>query len=433
MKEPIAIQNKLKESIAHLERRFLEREELIRLLLLGVMSGENVLLVGPPGTAKSQLARAAAQLFGTEDWFDYLLTRFTTPDEIFGPVSLQKLKQDQYVRHTEGYLPSSQFAFLDEIFKANSAILNSLLSILNERIFFNGRDKQESPLLFLIAASNELPEDNEQLAALYDRFLLRFEVGYLKQISSYELMFQAPASPLPALLTTDHVKQIRTAAQDVILPESLIYMMFQLKTAMEEKEYLLSDRRWKKIGHVWKTSAAIHGRSSVSIWDTVLTPHMLWDFPEDLQALHDLFSQLFQETLKKEMERELPLREFDQTAKKWLEQEEELHSFQFKREVGGKLDKEAAERARASLEQCREELEETARELRSKLVAWQEREKNLPEWIAGQNLFLLHPDQYAVKFTHLRIQGERILQTVQGLYRTIFDKEIPGVAYDYTL
>ncbi|ULL15803.1 AAA family ATPase [Paenibacillus sp. H1-7] len=433
MNDMQTIQNKMEQAIRLLESRFLEREELIRLLLLGLMSNENVLLIGPPGTAKSQLARAISQLFGTSEWFDYLLTRFTTPDEMFGPVSLQQLKQDLYVRQTAGYLPSSSFAFLDEIFKANSAILNALLSILNERIFFNGREKENVPLVFLMAASNELPEENDQLTALYDRFLIRYEVGFLKHMSSYEQMFQLPVEPLPALLSLKDVHTVRQAVEQVKIPESMIYLLYRLKTEMEAHEFTISDRRWRKIGQVWKTSAALNGRSEVNVWDTVYTPHMLWDVPEDLAVLQELFQKEFQEALKQESERELPLRTYDQTAKHWLGMEDELHAFQFKKEVGGGMSKEAQEQMRDKLESCRIELEETARTLRGKLVQWQQREKDLPGYIRNQNYLLNQTDRFAVKYTHLRIQGERILQTVQGLYRTLFDREIPGVQYDYTL
>lgn len=434
------MQQQIEQAISLLEKRFLEREELIRLIMLGVYSGENVLLLGPPGTAKSGLARAIGDLFVDDKKqafkavrFDYLLTKFTTPDEMFGPVSLQQLKQDRYIRQTDGYLPASQFAFLDEIFKANSAILNALLSILNERLFFNGKEKQNVPLLFLMAASNELPEENEQLEALYDRFLIRYEVGYLKNVSSYELMFQLPDEPLPTLLSLDDVQSVREQARHVKLSESLVYFLYELKQAMEEKEFSLSDRRWSKIGHIWKTSAALNGREYVSIWDTVYTPHMLWNVPEDLPVLAELFDKHFQDALKREMEEELPLRKYEQTADKWLEKEDELHGYQFKREVGEKLGKDAVIHAQSLLEKCRLEVEETARELRNKLVAWQEKEKNIESYLYSRNFLLLQPDRYAVKYSRLRIQGERILQTLQGLYRTLFDKEIPGTEYDYTL
>jgi MoxR-like ATPase len=370
----------MEQAIELLEARFLERSELIRLLLLGIMSGENALLIGPPGTAKSQLARTISQLFGSEHWFDYLLTRFTTPEEIFGPVSLQQLKQDQYVRKTDGYLPSAQFAFLDEIFKANSAILNALLSILNERVYFNGRAKEEVPLLFLIAASNELPDEHEQLAALYDRFLIRYEVGYLQHASSYEKMFHLPLERPPAVFAVDDVKEIQAAAKQVAIPEAMIYFLYRLKQDLEAKEFFLSDRRWSKLVHVWKTSAALHGREQVSIWDTVFTPHMLWDAPEDLPALQEMFEQRFTDMLKAEIESELPLRRYNQVAQKWMEKESDLHAF-----------------------------------------------------IRERNYLIVHVEKYAVKYAHLRIEGERILQMLQGLYRTIFDRELPGTEYDYTL
>ncbi len=427
------IQRKIESAIHQLEKRFLERSELIRLLFLGIMSGENALLIGPPGTAKSQLARAISELFGSTHWFDYLLTRFTTPDEIFGPVSLQQLKQDQYVRKTQGYLPAAQFAFLDEIFKANSAILNALLSILNERIYFNGREKEQVPLLFLIAASNELPDENEQLAALYDRFLIRYEVQYLTSASSYEAMFGLLTEPLPAIFTQYDVKDIQASAKNVSIPEAIVYFLYRLKQDMEEKEFVLSDRRWSKIGQIWKTSAALNGRDTVSVWDTVYTPHLLWDVPEDLAVLKELFDQRFKELLKAESSRELPLGHFEQITQKWLDKEKELHAFQFKKEIGEKMGREAAERFKTMIERCRQEVEEAARELKQQLLAWQQTEKELVSFIRQKNYLIEHPEKYTVTYAHLRIEGERLLQLLQGLYRTIFDREIPGADYDYTL
>ncbi len=433
MNTPTPIQRKMDQAIELLERRFLERSELIRLLMLGMMSGENALLIGPPGTAKSQLARSVSQLFGSEHWFEYLLTRFTTPDEMFGPVSLQQLKLDHYVRKTDGYLPAAQFAFLDEIFKANSAILNALLSILNERIYFNGREKEAVPLQFLIAASNELPDEDEQLTALYDRFLFRYEVNYLQQASSYERMFSLPTTTLPVVFSLYDVKDIQAAARQVKIPEPIIYFLYRLKQELEAKEYTLSDRRWSKIAHVWKTSAALHGRDEVTIWDTVFTPHMMWDAPEDLPVMKELFELQFTEMLKTEMENDLPLLRFQQVADKWREKESELHAFQFKKEVGAKLGKDALERSRQLLEQSRIELEEAGKDLRNRLIQWQRREEDLQPFVLEKNRLIHNVEKYTVKYAYLRVEGERILQQLQRTYRTVFDKEIAGTEYDFTL
>jgi len=165
-------------AVGKVSRGLVEREEEARLVVLGMVAQEHVLLLGPPGTGKSALGRRISELCGGA-FFQRLLTRFTTPEEIFGPLSLRALENDEYRRCTEGFLPTAAIGFLDEIFKANSAILNTLLTILNERQFDNGAgEREECPIRCVIGASNELPESDE-LDALYDRFLIRKEVRHL--------------------------------------------------------------------------------------------------------------------------------------------------------------------------------------------------------------------------------------------------------------
>jgi len=174
------LKKRLQNVLGSLSTDLIERETAIGLALLSLLAGEHFLLVGAPGTAKSELARRlhwVVDIGGADkgNYFERLLTKFSVPEELFGPLSIKALENDQYLRLTEKYLPSASIAFIDEVFKANSAILNALLTILNEREFDNGAQRVKTPLLCVVAASNELPQE-EELAALYDRFIFRYEV-----------------------------------------------------------------------------------------------------------------------------------------------------------------------------------------------------------------------------------------------------------------
>ena len=166
-----------KELITQMSRGAYEREEVIALSLLSAIAGESIFLLGLPGVGKSMVARRLKDAFKDSRCFEYLMSRFSTPDEIFGPVSISKLKdEDTYERNIDGYLPTADVAFLDEIWKAGPAIQNSLLTALNEKIFHNGQIDIDLPLKGIIAASNELPAEDEGLEALWDRFLIRYIV-----------------------------------------------------------------------------------------------------------------------------------------------------------------------------------------------------------------------------------------------------------------
>ena len=280
-----------------------EKQKVTRLMLLSVIAGESIFLLGPPGTAKSMIARRLTKIFKNMEpepinYFEYLLNEFTTPDELFGPVSLKALNNDEYIRMTNNFLPSADITFLDEVWKAGPAILNTLLTIINEKKFHNGNKIDTVPLKALIAASNELPAKQKGLEALWDRFIVRIPVEPINLKNSkafFSMAMQAPdieetfltdETSNENLLSFEELRQYRAEIAKVDIPEIMKNVITGIRQQLaelntkedrpENEKYYISDRRWKHILNLIRTSAYLHGRTEVNLMDLSLIADCIW-------------------------------------------------------------------------------------------------------------------------------------------------------------
>ncbi|ACV24235.1 AAA family ATPase [Methanocaldococcus fervens] len=273
--------HKLEKIKKELNSYFLERREEIDIALTSILANEHTVFLGNPGVAKSQLIRAIASHINAE-YFEKLITRFTTEDELFGPLSIKELKDnDKFVRKTSGYLPTAEIAFLDEVFKANSSILNALLSIINERIYHNGDKVEKVPLISLFGASNELPEENE-LLAFYDRFLFRKVV---RGIRSYEnlinLVYLEEDYKAKTKITIKELKKMQEKARKVDI-DGVVGYLVDIRKKLYQNHIYISDRRFKKSVKVVKCFAYLNGKKEAEIEDLEILRHIFWEYIDDI-------------------------------------------------------------------------------------------------------------------------------------------------------
>ncbi|MBC7107028.1 MAG: AAA family ATPase [Firmicutes bacterium] len=276
----------------YLNARFLEREEVIDGLLVALVARQHAVLLGPPGTAKSELIGELAACFTGARCFRWLLTRFSTPEEVFGPVSLAALEEGSYRRVTAGKLPEAEVAFIDEIFKASSAILNTLLAVMNERIFHNDGQPVEVPLISLFAASNELPEEGEGLEALYDRFLLRFQVDYIGEEGHFAALLSASEPPERPEVPLSELYALQAASRSVKVPPEVVEAVVGIRRELASSGITASDRRWRQCVDLVRASAAISERDTAELSDLDPLCHALWSEPEQREAVFSVVKKI---------------------------------------------------------------------------------------------------------------------------------------------
>lgn len=263
--------------------KLVERREVVHGVVLALVAREHVLMLGPPGTAKSLVAALVCQALGG-GYFSILLTRFTTPDEVFGPVSLKGLEEDRYERKVTGYAPTARLLFVDEVYKASSAILNSLLTLLNERVFDNGGRRYACPLETCIAASNELPQD-ASLGALHDRFLLRYSVPPLSEQGARQLLTNTKKIQVKTRLTPEELAHVQTVADRVTVPQDVLEALLRIRQEVNAAGVYVSDRRLLQLRGLLRASAALSGRATADKSDLHVLAPALWVTPDQIEQV----------------------------------------------------------------------------------------------------------------------------------------------------
>lgn len=280
-------------AISHeLKAQFLERDHIIDNSIKALITGHTVLLIGPPGTAKSALTHALCDRIHNARYFSWLLNRTSDPAEILGPYSIREMENDKFLRVTKNKLPEAEIAFLDEIFKCNEPTLNILLPLINEKLFFNAGTPSKVPLVTLFAASNEYPDD-ASLDALYDRMMFRMEVRYITDHQNKLNMFQRfiNGSDASQRITRIHLEELallRSELAHIVISDAILEAYISLMNTLLQNGIQISDRRQNECFKILRATALLKHRRHVEIEDFEVLKDTLWNHPEDQELVKDI-------------------------------------------------------------------------------------------------------------------------------------------------
>lgn len=285
-------QAKMQQISVEMNQLFVERDELIKLMMLAITTGTNLLMLGPPGTAKSAITYELCGRIENAKYFQWMLNKTSDPSEILGPFSVKEMENDKFMRITTGKLPEAHIAFMDEVFKSNAPTLNALLTIMNEHMFYNDGKAVDVPLISMFGASNEPPED-ESLDAMYDRFIFRMNVQYIHDAANKKRMHSNYVDNRAGLLglagkttiTLDELLVLQQAGKSVKVSKDIINKFIRLISDLDRQAIHVSDRRQNECFKIMQGSAVLRGSNVVGLDDFKSLIYVLWEKEEHIPII----------------------------------------------------------------------------------------------------------------------------------------------------